>query len=339
MSAGHYCIAAGHAATALLHFQQILDPRSRCPASLLTLRLAALLLAAGQLLTPDLGVPVATETMKHHKVWEEDSLARPLTHVQRWEAWPAVCPMSCPILESEPRSFSGCRAVMRLVRSMVDNSVQPGSGTRSLLKALQLGHHQLSNHQLVCQVLSIRDLGLTTPTGVPSWTPGHWGCPTHARRVFSLQAPGRPASWHARRRAPSCPACTMPGWTLGDLVLPSYGQAWSRPAGSSRRGAVPVQQALSGGSSCIAALWFCAFRRCCGSHRLQWSLEQRAGFEGTVCALSRASACAAAARLWREPEELCLALAPVEPCSRVCQHLLLCETTIAYKAVPSGCHA
>ena len=167
MSAGHYCIAAGHPATAILHFQQILNPKSGCPVSLSMLRLAALLLAAGQLLTPDLGVPVATETMKHHKVWEEDSLARLLTHVQRWEAWPAVCLMSCPILELEPRFLSVCRAVMQLVRSMVDNSLQPGSGTRSLLKALQLGHHQLSNHQLVCQVPSIRDLILMTPTGAP----------------------------------------------------------------------------------------------------------------------------------------------------------------------------
>ena len=86
--AGHYCIAAGHPGTAIRHFQQILNPKSGCPVSLSTLRLAALLLAAGQLLTPELGVPVATETMKHYKVWEEDSLARPLTHVQRWEAWP-----------------------------------------------------------------------------------------------------------------------------------------------------------------------------------------------------------------------------------------------------------
>ena len=85
---GHYCIATGHPGTSLQHFQEVLKPGAARPVALG--RLAALFLAAGQLLTPELGAPVATETLKAHKVWEEDASGPPFTHVQRCDVRPSL---------------------------------------------------------------------------------------------------------------------------------------------------------------------------------------------------------------------------------------------------------
>ena len=86
--AGHYCIATGHPSTSLQHFQEVLKPGAARPVA--HRRLAALFLAAGQLLTPELGAPVATETLKAHKVWEEDASGPPFTHVQRCDVRPSL---------------------------------------------------------------------------------------------------------------------------------------------------------------------------------------------------------------------------------------------------------
>ena len=139
-----------------------------------------------------------------------------------------------------------------------------------------------------------------------------------------------PAAQHARCLAghlvtSCCHRLARHGLVLQDLAV-------EEQCLFSKHFPVAAAALLLSGSGCFAGA---AAATAC----IVWSLEQRAGFEGTICALSRASACAAAARPWQDPEELCLALAPVDPCSRVCQHLLLCETTVAYKAVPSGRHA
>ena len=156
------------------------------------------------------------------------------------------------------------RAVMQLVRSMVDNSVQPGLGTRSLLKALQLGHHQLSNHQLVCQVPPIGGLFLNRPTGYHRECLGN-GVGLLMRAVFSVcrhkaglpaalpgAAPpaahcaGRLASWFVKVRC-----C----WALGAPQV-----LWQRPT-------APGQ-----------ASWICALSCCMGC--AVWSLERRAVSHG-----------------------------------------------------------